>query len=58
MHTVWKGNIAFGLINIGVKLHSAIEDKDVKLISIYKDCLVPIQHEKVAPGYEDGIISK
>ncbi|AZV44002.1 Ku protein [Peribacillus asahii] len=54
MHTVWKGNLSFGLINIGIKLHSAIEDKDVKLIGIHKDCLVPIQYEKVAPGCEEG----
>ena len=54
MHTVWKGNLSFGLVNIGIKLHSAIEDKDVKLIGIHKDCLVPIQYEKVAPGCEEG----
>jgi DNA end-binding protein Ku len=56
MHTVWKGNLSFGLINIGIKLHSAIEDKDVKLIGIHKDCLVPIQYEKVAPGCEEGTV--
>lgn len=56
MHTVWKGNLSFGLINIGIKLHSVIEDKDVKLIGIHKDCLVPIQYEKVAPGCEEGTV--
>jgi DNA end-binding protein Ku len=58
MHTVWKGNLTFGLVNIGVKLHSAIEDKDVKLISIHKDCLVPIQYEKTAPGCEDESVEQ
>ena len=56
MHTVWKGNLSFGLINIGIKLHSAIEDKDIKLIGIHKDCLVPIQYEKVVPGCEEGTV--
>ena len=56
MHTVWKGNLSFGLINIGIKLHSAIEDKDIKLISIHKDCLVPIRYEKVVPGCEEGTV--
>ncbi len=56
MHTVWKGNLSFGLVNIGVKLHSVIEEKDVKLISLHKDCLVPIQHEKIAPGCDDDHI--
>ena len=56
MHTVWKGNLSFGLITIGIKLHSAIEDKDVKLIRIHKDCLVPIEYEKVVPGCEEGTV--
>jgi DNA end-binding protein Ku len=56
MHTVWKGNLSFGLITIGIKLHSAIEDKDVKLIRIHKDCLVPIKYEKVVPGCEEGTV--
>ena len=56
MHTVWKGNLSFGLINIGIKLHSAIEDKDIKLIGIHKDCLVPIQYKKVVPGCEEGTV--
>lgn len=54
MHTVWKGNLSFGLISIGIRIHSVIEDKDVKLIGIHKDCLVPIRYEKIAPGCEDG----
>lgn len=54
MHTVWKGNLSFGLVTIGIKLHSAVEDKDVKLIGIHKDCLMPIQYEKVVPGCEEG----
>ncbi|MCP8968620.1 Ku protein [Ectobacillus ponti] len=56
MHTVWKGNLTFGLVSIGIKLHSAVEEKDVKLISIHKDCLVPIRHEKIAPGCDDDAI--
>ncbi len=29
MHTMWKGTISFGLVNIPVKMH-ATENKDVK----------------------------
>ncbi|HHX49914.1 MAG TPA: Ku protein [Clostridia bacterium] len=49
MHTIWKGNIAFGLVNIPVKLHGAAEDKDVKLRSLHKECNTPINYEKVCP---------
>lgn len=58
MHTIWKGNVSFGLINIGVKLHSVIEDKDVKLKSLHKDCLTPIRYKKVSPDCEDDDITE
>lgn len=31
MHTMWKGSISFGLVNIPIKLYAATEDKDIKL---------------------------
>lgn len=49
MHTMWKGTISFGLVNIPVKLHSATEDKDVKLRNLHKECHSPIKYEKVCP---------
>ena len=38
MHTVWKGSISFGLVNIPIKLHSATENKDIKLRQLHKEC--------------------
>ncbi|WP_062051857.1 Ku protein [Bacillus sp. JCM 19034] len=52
MHTVWKGSISFGLVNIPVKLHTATENKDIKLRQIHKDCHTPVKYEKVCPGCE------
>ncbi|WP_217586358.1 Ku protein [Lentibacillus saliphilus] len=49
MHTMWKGTISFGLVNIPVKLHAATEDKDVKLRQLHKECQSPIKYEKVCP---------
>jgi DNA end-binding protein Ku len=49
MHTVWKGSISFGLVNIPIKLHSATEDRDIKLRSLHKECHTPIKYEKVCP---------
>ncbi|MCY8111074.1 Ku protein, partial [Bacillus spizizenii] len=34
MHTMWKGSISFGLVNIPIKLYAATEDKDIKLRSL------------------------
>ncbi|MEQ6377930.1 Ku protein [Bacillaceae bacterium S4-13-56] len=49
MHTMWKGTISFGLVNIPIKLHAATEDKDVKLRQLHKECQSPIKYEKVCP---------
>lgn len=52
MHTIWKGSISFGLVNIPIKLHSATEDRDIKLRSLHKACHTPIKYEKVCPACE------
>ncbi|KYC62066.1 Ku protein [Heyndrickxia coagulans] len=49
MHTMWKGTISFGLVNIPIKLHAATEDKDIKLRSLHKKCHSPIRYKKVCP---------
>lgn len=50
MHTMWKGTISFGLVNIPVKMHAATENKDVKLRQLHKECHSPINYEKVCPN--------
>ncbi len=49
MHTMWKGTISFGLVNIPVKMFAATEDKDIKFRYIHNDCKTPIKYEKVCP---------
>ncbi|WP_407269204.1 Ku protein [Radiobacillus sp. PE A8.2] len=55
MHTMWKGTISFGLVNIPVKLHAATENKDVKLRQLHKKCQSPIKYEKICPVCEEEI---
>jgi len=52
MHTMWKGSISFGLVNIPIKLHAATEDKDIKLRQLHKKCHSPIKYEKKCPVCE------
>ena len=49
LHTMWKGTISFGLVNIPVKMHAATENKDVRLRQLHKECQSPIKYEKVCP---------
>ncbi|TQS72228.1 Ku protein [Ornithinibacillus gellani] len=55
MHTMWKGTISFGLVNIPVKMHAATENKDVKLRQLHKECQTPIKYEKVCPACDREI---
>ncbi|SFA91784.1 MULTISPECIES: Ku protein [unclassified Bacillus (in: firmicutes)] len=58
MHTMWKGSISFGLVNIPIKLHTATEDKDVKLRTLHKACHAPIKYEKVCSACEKEVESE
>ncbi|RWR04453.1 Ku protein [Siminovitchia fortis] len=58
MHTMWKGSISFGLVNIPIKLHAATEDKNVKFRSLHNECHTPIKYEKVCPTCEKEIGTK
>ncbi|WP_066194144.1 MULTISPECIES: non-homologous end joining protein Ku [Gracilibacillus] len=55
MHTMWKGTISFGLVNIPVKMHAATENKDIKLRQLHKKCKTPIKYEKTCPHCEEEI---
>lgn len=55
MHTIWKGSISFGLVNIPVKLHAATENKDVKLRQLHKECHTPISYKKVCEGCQKEV---
>jgi len=50
MHTVWKGAISFGLVNIPIKMFTATEDKDIKFRYIHKTCNTPLNYKKVCPS--------
>ena len=53
MHTMWKGTISFGLVNIPVKMHAATENKDIRLRQLHKKCQSPIKYKKVCPVCEE-----
>lgn len=55
MHTMWKGSISFGLVNIPIKLHAATEDMDIKLRNLHKKCHTPIKYEKICPHCEEAV---
>jgi len=49
MHTMWKGSISFGLVNIPIRMFAATESKDVKFRYLHKECKTPIQYTRTCP---------
>ncbi|MDM5187246.1 Ku protein [Bacillus sp. DX4.1] len=58
MHTIWKGSLSLGLLKIGIKLYSAVEEKDIKFLHLHKECLTPIKYKKIAPDCSDDDINE
>ena len=65
MRSIWKGSIAFGLVNVPVKVYSATEDHDLKFHQVHaKDngrirykrvcevCGEVVEYRDIAKAYE------
>lgn len=50
MHTMWKGSVSFGLVNVPVRMFAATESKDVKFRYLHKECQTPIQYTRTCPS--------
>jgi len=55
MHTIWKGAISFGLVNIPVKMYAATEDKDISMRMLHRKCGTPISYSRRCPHCEEAI---
>src|SRR5688572_21975722 len=67
MRSIWKGAVAFGLVNVPVKVYSATEDHDISLHQVHdKDggrikyqrkcevCGKTIEYEHIDKAYDNG----
>jgi DNA end-binding protein Ku len=65
MRAMWKGSVAFGLVNVPIKLYAATEDHDVRFhqvhaadggrVKMVRTCSVdgkPIEYKELAKAYE------
>ncbi|AFM42450.1 Ku protein [Desulfosporosinus acidiphilus SJ4] len=55
MHTLWKGSISFGLVNVPVKMHTATESQEFKFNYLHKDCQHRIRSIKKCPNCEKEV---
>ncbi|WP_101842146.1 Ku protein [Halobacillus sp. Marseille-P3879] len=58
MHTMWKGTISFGLVNIPIKLHAATDNKDIRLRQLHEECKSPIEYKKRCPVCEKEVANE
>jgi DNA end-binding protein Ku len=67
MRALWKGAVAFGLVNVPVKMYAATEDHDVRFHQVHaedggrirmkRECEVcgrQLSYSEIAKGYEDA----
>lgn len=55
MHTMWRGSISFGLVNVPVRMFAATESKDIKFRYLHKACHTPIQYTRQCPQCEVNV---
>ena len=47
MRAIWSGTLSFGLIQFGVKLHSAVQSESLDLDLLSKDDLAPVRYARI-----------
>ncbi|WP_407307767.1 Ku protein [Desulfosporosinus sp. SB140] len=55
MHTLWKGSISFGLVNVPVKMHAATESQEFKFNYLHKECQQRIRSIKKCPHCDQEV---
>jgi DNA end-binding protein Ku len=55
MRSIWNGSIAFGLVNIPVKLYAAVDSQRVSFKLLCKPCMTPVRYERYCEGCKEQI---
>ncbi|MEX0966398.1 MAG: Ku protein [Bacteroidia bacterium] len=55
MRAIWSGSIAFGLVNIPVKLYSAVSHQSMGFRLLCKKCHTPVKYKRHCPGCEEDV---
>lgn len=55
MHTVWKGSLSFGLVNIPIRMFTASRDRELKFTLLHKKDLSEIRYAKICKSEEKEV---
>mgnify|MGYP000108938498 CR=1 FL=1 len=56
--SIWKGSISFGLVNIPIKIYSAVEPREIELHNLCNVCHTPLQYKRWCPKCEKEVAWK
>lgn len=56
MKALWRGNISFALVNIPVKLYSAVHKRDLNFHLLHKKCSSPLKYERFCPVCKSEVL--
>jgi DNA end-binding protein Ku len=55
MKIIWKGSITFGLVNIPIKLYSAILKHALGFTLVHTTCGTPLQYKRWCPYHQKDV---
>ena len=55
MRNIWRGAISFGLVNVPIKLYTAIEDRNIHFSLLHSACQTPIKYHQRCPNCEKDL---
>ena len=55
MASIWKGSLAFGLVNIPIELRSAVREDHIKFRLLHEDDLSPVKYERICQTENEPI---
>ncbi len=56
MKAIWKGSIAFGLVNIPVKLYAAVQPKQISFKLLCGKCHTPLKYKRYCPKCKREVV--
>jgi DNA end-binding protein Ku len=55
MAPIWKGALTFGLVNIPVRMQSAVRSEKLSFRMLYKEDLTPVKYQRVSESHPEPI---
>ncbi len=55
MKSTWKGSMSFGLVNIPVRMYSAVESKSFGFRLLHEECGTPVKYKRWCPNCQKDV---